>query len=553
VANKTRSQAPPAPAAKKNGFLATVRKIRNEKTGLLPLAIVAIACAIVVIPLYKFLGLPALYLSNVFLSMSCGTNGWICGAWLAILAGSGPIVIGVLLLVFRTQVRKLLAKTKIPLDFDFLVVPLLATIFFTMGWAGIAFHFFDREGLVLDGYFPIVFGMIIFALGRWGGAIKDAAAGLFAPREMIPAKFRVLALFGGVVLLGWILGPIHAPQRDQIVAVLALLLGWWMFTVVPRSELAVKPRPAPTTLWAWLSLAILGIIAALAERVLAQPCIHDTKMDYFDCEQAHHNGTAAGTAGSVGVIAAGTATLLSSDATKSRDWEKEAHDAHLRGLTDEERRAEREERDQKAAHDAHVRGLTDQERRDERKAQELKERMDKVVRDYAALTPDEKAKLEREQKRASEEREEKELDEARLEAETFLIFAGVEVVSKPANTGPISREEALRRLIDRGELPPSAADPDAEPSTWNKVGRFIQGIPYDWTIQKGVDTVRQTVKDANKGLQDLEEFNKFQKGTGNLLPEASVLLKADNTPSRPETTEEIRKRLRESGEFGKQG
>ena len=296
-----------APSNEKSSFLDTLRKVRNEDTGIIPFGVVVLACAILVIPLYNLLGLPALYLSNVFLTLDCASNSWICGAWLALLASSGPILIGVLLLVFRTQVGRLLVRAKVPAEADFFVVPVLATLFFTIGWAGIAFHFFDREGLVLDGYFPVVFGALVFALGRWGGWVKVHAVGLFAPREVVPSKFRILALFGAILLLGWILGPVHAPQRDQIVTILAVLLGWWLFTSLPQKDLVVEPRPARATLWAWLPLAILGTLAAVAERVLAQPCIHQTSMDFFDCEQAHHNGTAAAASGAVGTLAAGAA------------------------------------------------------------------------------------------------------------------------------------------------------------------------------------------------------------------------------------------------------
>jgi hypothetical protein len=155
-------------------------------------------------------------------------NG-LCAGAMGLLTMFGSVVALVLVFVFRKTLRRLLSRLarQLPDEAQFLVKPLIATVVFTMAWAGNAFHFFGRPGLVPDGLFPAVVGLMSYALLRWGPAVQRQLAGLGEMRGRLSTGMRLLVTLGITWLLSLLLTQaFHAPTRDQLVVVFGMVIAY---------------------------------------------------------------------------------------------------------------------------------------------------------------------------------------------------------------------------------------------------------------------------------------------------------------------------------------
>lgn len=178
----------------------------------------------------------------------------VCGWGLAAFALSGTFIVAALLFAFRKAIRRGLYRLAklLPAESKFLWAPVVATLVFTMAWASIPFHGFTRPGVVWDGFFPTVIGFLTWALLRYRRPVFRRMPRLLAWRDRIPEIGKYAIAFGVVIAAAWAateyLTPLplfekrwwelYPPQRDQILAVLSLLVTFALWA--PRVRLTRK-------------------------------------------------------------------------------------------------------------------------------------------------------------------------------------------------------------------------------------------------------------------------------------------------------------------------
>lgn len=160
----------------------------------------------------------------------------VCGTLIAALTVIGALTSMLLAILLRIPIRRILATVFgwLPRDAAFLGPPLLATALFTMGWAGVQYHFRERPGLVSDGLFPVVFGLAVLVLVRaWPAVAREGS--LIAWRERLAPRVRWLVVAGVPIVLALVGTPLlAAPVRDQVVALAALVVGYAMLAPAAR-------------------------------------------------------------------------------------------------------------------------------------------------------------------------------------------------------------------------------------------------------------------------------------------------------------------------------
>ncbi|MEX2446013.1 MAG: hypothetical protein WD734_01635, partial [Dehalococcoidia bacterium] len=215
----------------------------TERTGLAGAAIVVVAGWALTRLLWEPLSWPSATINLLIARMtptSCAAFGPpnvlsdnVCGTVLAILTVAGALTAMVALVLFRIPLRRL-AMAIFGATFgpaDFVAAPLTTTLLFGIGWAGVQYHFPGRPGIVPDGDFPAVVGLLTYTFVRYGSFARTHAAGVFDWGASIAAPARM-----GIVLLVpfavsvLTLPVLHTPVRDQASVLAAMLAGYVLFS-----------------------------------------------------------------------------------------------------------------------------------------------------------------------------------------------------------------------------------------------------------------------------------------------------------------------------------
>ena len=230
--------------------------VNTEPTGLAGAALVGIFAYVVTRLFWTPLSWPA-SLVNQFVATatpsSCSFMGPenivsdnVCGTILAALTLIGALVASLGVLLIRLPIRRILSATfsGVPSGLHFLGVPLLATVLFTIGWAGVQYHFPERPGIVADGSFPAVVGLLTYAFARYGPLAQEYGSAVFAWRDGLAVRQRVGALFLTPVVFSLVATPLlHTPVRDQATVMVAMTVGYLL--MAPRAASDAAPSEAP--------------------------------------------------------------------------------------------------------------------------------------------------------------------------------------------------------------------------------------------------------------------------------------------------------------------
>ena len=222
--------------------------VNTEPTGLAGAAIVAVLAYVVTRLFWTPLSWPA-SLVNQFVAVatpsSCSFMGPenilsdnACGTILAALTLIGAIVASLGVLLVRLPIRRVLTAlfSDLPDGLRFLGVPLLATVLFTVGWAGVQYHFPERPGIVADGSFPAVVGLLTYAFARYGPLAQEYGSAAFAWRDGLATRQRLGVVLLTPVVFSLAATPLlHTPVRDQATVMVAMTIGY----------LLMAPRTAP--------------------------------------------------------------------------------------------------------------------------------------------------------------------------------------------------------------------------------------------------------------------------------------------------------------------
>lgn len=150
----------------------------------------------------------------------------LCGAVLALISLSGSTATLAALWLLRLPVGRVLrrALALLPPEARFLGAPVFTTVIFTLGWAGIGFHFFTRPGIVPDGLFPAAVGLMAYLMARCEAQLRRLLVTPWAGRDRLSRKARLALAVLVPVLLAMLLTPVtRAPVRDQLVVLLTML------------------------------------------------------------------------------------------------------------------------------------------------------------------------------------------------------------------------------------------------------------------------------------------------------------------------------------------
>lgn len=250
-ANTQSISAQPAIAAGQSATSAMKQLFRSANQDSTPSGLLAGAIVFVVTALVAWIGwwplsIPASLFGNLVSPGSCGQYEpgslmmYACSAFVASKILIGPIVITLLLVLFRKPIvrgiGKVIAKSKLPIEARFLVAPVIATIFFTCSWSAIHYNSDDGSGLLSQRIFPAVVGLFTFIVFRWEASIQKMLSQFFDLREKIPSFLKILSAILIPLLVSLVITfqeRVSATAfKAQIVVLLSVCSGYLL--LVPR-------------------------------------------------------------------------------------------------------------------------------------------------------------------------------------------------------------------------------------------------------------------------------------------------------------------------------
>lgn len=295
-----------------------LRTAAGDPTGLVAGALIFVAAWLTVAALWDMLATPPRLINGLVATVTprtCapfgrgGLSDTACGLVLGLLTVVGALVAMALGVLVRVPLRGILATVFgwLPREAGFLGSPLLATALFTMGWAGVQFHARERPGLVSDGTFPAVFGVATYALARTWPALSGRAGSLLALRAAFAPRLKWILVAGAPIAIS-IVGTYlwNPPVRDQIVALVGLVVGFVLLTPAPGSRAPrVGGYPSTGATAAVAALTGATVWLALSNAVAAAgPCAEAFVLDARACEAAHHGPLVGAVGALVGLLAA---------------------------------------------------------------------------------------------------------------------------------------------------------------------------------------------------------------------------------------------------------
>ena len=218
--------------------------VGSEKTGIMAAVVVFVVCLALAYATWWPLSQPSKAIRDILPNATCTgktpgtTSMYICSAKVGALQVVGPVVMMGLVYVFRRQIKAWLNKTlpSMPEEGRFLFAPVIATLAFTLSWAGFHYDTADLNGLLPQRMFPVVIAIFTFGVARWGPALQRSFAGFFAWRDTFPVAARLAVLIGVPILLSYLITNqdrvSDTATKEQEVVIVALALGFLM--LAPR-------------------------------------------------------------------------------------------------------------------------------------------------------------------------------------------------------------------------------------------------------------------------------------------------------------------------------
>jgi hypothetical protein len=162
-----------------------------------------------------------------------------CSAVAGFVVIAGSLVIVLALFVLRRPIAKAVAAltARTPAEARFLIAPTVATLAFTIAWAGAHHATATQTGWVPQTLFPAVIGFFLYAIARWGEGIRRVLGPLLDLRDRFPIGYRLVAALLIPLVVALIITNeqrvTETAKKEQVVAVLALLTGF--VALLPRS------------------------------------------------------------------------------------------------------------------------------------------------------------------------------------------------------------------------------------------------------------------------------------------------------------------------------
>jgi hypothetical protein len=226
------AQSPPAAGG---GVLGV---INQDPTGLIAAAVIFAVCAAVSWVGWTPLSWPPRVINSVVPQGNCmsftpGTVGmYLCSAGVAALLAVGPLLTILLIFLLRSVLVKAVkgVTASLPSQSHFLIVPVVATILFTIPWAGIHYNLSGQWGLLPQAVFPAVVGVFTFATARFNRPLQSALGPLFKFRDLCPVWLRFAAAAMIPLLLSLVITfqdrVSQEALKEQFIVLVSLLTGY---------------------------------------------------------------------------------------------------------------------------------------------------------------------------------------------------------------------------------------------------------------------------------------------------------------------------------------
>ena len=200
--------------------------------------IVVFVAGMIVSRIFWFLGfIPDLF-RNIVPPGNCSghrikTIGmYICSAFVAFKMLIGPLLFMVIIYIFRKSIIEFIQKNKhqIPVEYQFVLAPLLSTLIFTILWSGSHPGITDVDGLMNQRYFPAIVGVFTFVTTEFHTQIQQNLTGFFEKRNRIAKPIRFLIAFAIPFLLSIIITfedrVSNVAVKEQIIVLISLVSGY---------------------------------------------------------------------------------------------------------------------------------------------------------------------------------------------------------------------------------------------------------------------------------------------------------------------------------------
>lgn len=223
-------------------------KASREKTGLAALGVAFLVCMMLGRLLWTPLSLPPRFVNGLVSTVglsSCSSHpvGSIaqdaCSAGVALITVAGPVVVMAIMFVFRIPIVKGLrwVMRKMPPEAGFLAGPVVATLLFTMGWAGVHHTTAHWSGILRHDLFPSLVGVLTYVTVRYGPAVHRGLKLFFAGRDKLSFKVRM----GLTIVIPLVISVLITRQprvsspafKEQVIVLLAIGIAFLLLS--PRT------------------------------------------------------------------------------------------------------------------------------------------------------------------------------------------------------------------------------------------------------------------------------------------------------------------------------
>lgn len=228
----------------------SIGALRDEPTGLLALAIIFVAGAILSYILWVPAAQPARLINAPLPTMTCvnetpGTTGMhLCAARVAAVTMIGPAVLAVLVLLLRKQLARGVARVspRVPQGTEQLLGPLLATAIFLIIWAGTHRSTGGQTGILPHKMFPALIGAYTFAVVRYGPALQERWHRFFSWRDSFPTWARVIVTIAIPTAISLVITNqervSNTAMKEQVVVLVGLGLAYLL--MAPRGDISLS-------------------------------------------------------------------------------------------------------------------------------------------------------------------------------------------------------------------------------------------------------------------------------------------------------------------------
>ena len=201
---------------------------------------------------------------------------------------SDLVVISIVMYLMRKKLRTGLLKIteKLPEHFKAYGIPIVTTAAFTFGWAAARSAYPYIFGIIWNILFPALVGILTWITIQKQDFLIDKSKKILELRNKIPAKFRIVGLFGLTLTLTYLFMAIMPNEgtqfKEQLIVLISVFLGW-LLSVEYSTQKSEGEKPGKPLLSA-LAIAVLFLLV-VAPLGAASPDEQLHSHDYLDSDE----------------------------------------------------------------------------------------------------------------------------------------------------------------------------------------------------------------------------------------------------------------------------